>query len=139
MNPAERRTLVRWLMVIPAAFAGWWATFLVGLGLLALGDSQCAPDQRISDACVASWFESYERVVFITCAAIAAALVVLLPALTAPSHRRRVAWAAFIWGGGTAVWLGVKSGAHLELLAALVAGLAAALIVHRYRIRITVR
>jgi hypothetical protein len=135
-TPESRRRVLRWLLVVPAALAGWWIALLIGMLMLAIGDSQCAAEDRLSNACIAAWYPPFERAVYVSCAALAAALVVLLPALAAPAHRRRVAWCAFAWGGGTAAWLGISAGAHLELLAALASGLATAVLVHRYRIRV---
>jgi hypothetical protein len=135
-TPEAKRRLLRWLLVLPAALAGWWAALLLGFALLALGDSQCPAEERMSNACLAPWYAGFERAVYIVCAAIAAALVVLLPALTAPAHRRRVGWIACGWGAITALWLGANTGAHLEALVALFAGLAAAIVVHRFRIAV---
>jgi hypothetical protein len=135
-TPQSRRRLLRWLLVPPAALAGWWFALLLGMGLLAIGDSQCPAAQKVSGACIAGWYAHFERAVFVSCSAVAACLVVLLPALAAPAHRRRVAWIAFAWGAATAAWLGLGAGAHVELAAALSAGFATTLLVHRYRVRI---
>lgn len=114
--------MLRWALVVPAALAGWFVSLLVGLVLLHLVDRLCPEDQRVSGACIAPWHATVTDGIVLVCAALAAALIVLLPALVAPREKRTVAHLAF--GGGLlfALYAAVQTGAYGSLAAAAASG-----------------
>ena len=124
------RYALRWVLVPLAAWLAWTLTLLIGWGLLSIADALCPEDQKVSGMCIAPWYDPVTRALFVLCAALAAAGVVLASAWAAPSHRRWVAWVALVLG---AVWATRVAGREswVELLAAIVAGALAAMWVHR--------
>ena len=125
--------LLRWVLVVPAAFAGWVLALGVGLGLHAIAQRLCPPALVVSGMCTASWFRPVEQAISIGSAALAAVLIVSFAVLSAPSHKRRIAALAYLCGAVAAILMGVSAGAIVEAGAALVAGLATLSIALRRR------
>ena len=102
---------LRWLAVIPAAFAGWLLAFVAVAGVHRLLLVLCPVESIVSGTCEADWFRSAESILMFCFSALAAVLVVVLPTLIAPSRRRAVAVLALIGGAACAVWLGIRADA----------------------------
>ena len=132
--PFRPGRLLRWLLVPPAGLLGWYAGVAAGLALHALAESFCDPADRVSGACVAGWFAAAADAAVHAGVAVAAALVVLLPALVAPGMRGTVAWTAFGFGAAAAGNLAWMTGAWSEMLVAVTVGFAALwLVLRRWR------
>jgi hypothetical protein len=117
--------VVRWLLVPASAFGVWVAVLLAGLGGVNLLDSLCPPDLMISGLCTAWWHQPAMTLLESACAGIAAAGVVLIPALVAPGYRIQVAAIFFAAGAVFATALAGAGGMWGPLLTAAVTGTAA--------------
>ena len=117
---------VRWFLLIPVALLGYYAALVSGMAVLTLAESFCPPDAIVSGMCVADYMRSIERVSFVVFPGIAAALVVLLPALVAPSRKVAVAFAFLTIGSVIAIVLGTSLQEWATLGFTLLCGIAAA-------------
>lgn len=117
--------LVRWILVAPAAIAGWVFALFVGLLVLGFVDSLCPPEEVVSGLCGASWYPFASRAVVCFGAGLSALLVVGLAAWVAPSHREAVSWVCFGLGAAVAIlFAGAAPGLlSAELVSALGGGL----------------
>ena len=107
--------VLRWTLVVPAAFAGWWIGVSVGAVLAGLSS------HSTSMAAVGTHFG----------VALAAALAILLPTVTAPLMRGTIAWTAFsfvVAVAGQAAWM---DAAWSELAVVLTSALAVLLLALR--------
>jgi hypothetical protein len=86
---------LRWLLLVPSAFIGWYVGLIVSLAIYRAHKAICPAHYLVSGMCHAPWTPLVENSAIITGSFLAGALVVLLPALLAPSHRKRVAWLAY--------------------------------------------
>ncbi len=127
------RELARWLAVIPAAIAGWYAAVILGLLALEALAAFCPEEETISDLCVAPWYRAAEKITFPAAAGLAGTLVVLGAALAAPRWKGRVAWIAFLIGAMAATAFAVALGAWIELGTELAGGALALAVVSRIR------
>ena len=125
--------VLRWIALLPVAVAGWYLAMVLGMMTLGLVDQFCPEGLMVSGQCTAGWYDWVQGAIFYLFIALSAVLVVLLAALIAPAHRRRVAWVAFLLGAAMAVLMALLTPSFVDLLAALVAGLATALWVQRAR------
>lgn len=123
MGKVTAIVLLRWIAVVPAGLLGWYIGFLVGVALLSAAINLCPAESMVSGACIAPWFRYAEVLIFCVSVALAAFLVVALPALVAPRWRPAVAWVAFVVGLIVAIYLVVYTGTFLEFVSAVVAGL----------------
>lgn len=124
------RTL-RWLLVIPSGVVGFYIAFSAGILIYSATFLRCAHSYVTPAICHNPLFRFADRATIIIGAAIAAILVVILPTLTAPSHRHIVAPVAFVSGAAAAVSLSYGSNTWPELLSALLAGGAALVLIQR--------
>jgi hypothetical protein len=122
---------LRWLAVVPAAYAGFVGAAAFGLLELHVIDSFCPPDQWVSGFCEAPWYEKAFSVAECLGAAVAAFLVVSFASVVAPAHRKLVAILAFVAGAGFAVYFGVSADKYIALVIALLAGALAVTMVFR--------
>lgn len=109
--------------MVPAGLLGWYIGFFVGVALLSAAINLCPAESMVSGICTAPWFRYAEALIFCVSVALAACLVVALPALVAPRGRLAVACAAFVVGLIVAVYLLVYTATLLEFVSAVVAGL----------------
>jgi len=114
--------VLRWVLVPVAALAAWGASILVGLILHGLATGMCPESEMVSGACVAPWWPYADAVVLVVAAAFAAAAIVLACALTAPTHRPRVAVVVYVLGAVWAVVLAVAGAAYVALPSACASG-----------------
>ncbi len=113
---------LRWLGMVPACFVAWWLSLLLGFGLLEVANRFCPAEDFISGMCVAPWFRYVEDGIIAGCAAIAAAAIVLVAVMLAPSHRLPVA--SVVLGAGilVALYMGYATQAWGSFVAAVLAG-----------------
>lgn len=90
--------VLRWLLTVPAAILGWYLGFFAGVLIHYVHVWTCPNEHLVSGACMAPWSLFLMSTALGVSAAIAAAGVVLLPTLLAPSHRWLVARIAFACG-----------------------------------------
>lgn len=132
MRPID---VIRWLSVVPSAIVAWYFAVLVGMFVFSVTVAPCsssdAPRPRFCDA---AWFplELVERGVVFFFVGLAAALVVVVSALVAPSRRTAVAYTALAVGTVVAGVMGYLAEALAEVAVAVVCGLVAALVVSRF-------
>ena len=113
--------LVRWLLAVPAAVAGWYIGVIAALGIRQLGERLCPVEYIVSGLCHAPRSSFATEFALVTGSLICGCLVVLLPALIAPAHRHRVAQLAYAGGlAAAAYWL--LHGFWLPVAAAALAG-----------------
>ena len=115
--------LIRWPLILPAVYLGWWLALVVGIGLHSAATAFCPEDRLDSGLCTAPWFGPVEAAIFVSCAALAASLVVALATVMAPARRLWVAWITFLAGGLFAGYLGFELSAVKEFIAAIFGGL----------------
>jgi hypothetical protein len=113
---------LRWLLLIPCAWAAWHVALATGIAVHSTLEALCAPEQMISGMCTAPWFQYAERVVFCASAGLAAALILITSTLIAPSHRARVAAITLAAGSLVALVMGILAMAYAELITAIVVG-----------------
>ena len=122
---------LRWLLVIPAATAGWFFALAFGFVLLHLLDALCPPEQMVSGMCTAPWYDAGFKAATLIGASLAAFLVVALASVAAPAHRTFVSWLAFGCGAAFALYAAFSTRSYAELAFALVSGLVAVWTVNR--------
>jgi hypothetical protein len=90
--------LARWVAALISPLVGYLVA-ISGAVFLASGLKHlCPKEQLVSGMCTAKWYASAELAVISVAASAGAALVVLLPAVLSPSHKRVVGIAAFAAG-----------------------------------------
>jgi hypothetical protein len=86
--------LIRWILLVPATLLGWWLIVFLGILFYETTDLFCAK----LDACQVPLLEFLQRLTIDFFAAVAAAVVVLIPALIAPNYSRLIARVAYMLG-----------------------------------------
>ena len=131
MSPARADYLrwLRWLLLLPALCACWFAALLFGLWLFDVAGSFCPPDQIVSGICTASWYPTAESVCECIGAATAAALMVVVAAVVAPKGKWITTLVVLVCGTVVAYLMAVETKEYLALLSAAFAGVVAALLV----------
>lgn len=94
-NKVNAISWLRWLLLVPSAFTGWYVGLIVALVIHRAHKAICPAHYLVSGMCHAPWTPLVQNSAIIIGSILAGALVVLLPALLAPSHRKRVAWIAY--------------------------------------------
>ncbi len=115
-------SLIRWILVFPAAVGAWYVALFLAMALLTGLDHLCPREQIVSGMCMAPWYPGAFEVLFCFGAGIAAALVVVTCTLIAPSYKRRIAVATFLAGSVVAVVMGFTTHAYAALITSIVAG-----------------
>lgn len=115
---------VRWFLVIPVAYLGYYLALISGMAFLALAEFFCPPDAVVSGMCVADYMEPIEKTSFVIFPGIAAVLVVLLPVLVAPCRKVDVAFAFLAAGSVIAIALGSSLKEWVTLGFTLLCGIA---------------
>jgi hypothetical protein len=113
---------LRWLLIVPMAFAGWLIAFVGGLELYDLINHFCPPEHQLSDSCQHPAAQLVEEILVSIAAATAAMLVIVFATLTAPAYRPQVATGTLILGLATAAWAYLETGALGAFIAACLAG-----------------
>lgn len=114
---------IRWILILPAAVASWYAALFLGLAMYRGLESFCPEDQMVSGHCFAPWFSAATDVLFAFGAALAAVLVMVSCTWVAPTHKRPVAIATFAVGAMVAMFLGRGSSQGMaSMVAAILAG-----------------
>ena len=114
--------ILRWLLVIPVAFLGWFLALFLGLSTEDFLTNLCPKDMIVSGACTAPWYFKLSSLIPPVFSGIAAVFVVAFPTLVAPVYRFQVSVIAFLCGAIAA--FGISRGTiMLEVLIALAAGL----------------
>jgi hypothetical protein len=117
--------LIRWVLVPISGVTVWYAVFLLGIGGVGLIDSLCPPELVISGSCTAAWHGPAVDALILLCTAIAAAGIVVVPALVAPSRRFLVAALAYALGATFAVYAASGGSLWGPFLVAAISGSAA--------------
>jgi hypothetical protein len=114
--------MLRWLAIPPAIVAAWALAILLGFGLREVAIHFCPAKNMVSGMCMASWYRYVEGGIIVGCAGIAAALILAVSVLLAPSHRVTVA--SVVLGGGVAIafCIAYASGAWDSFGGAVIAG-----------------
>lgn len=120
---------LRWLLIVPVAVAGWFTAFVGALELHGLVYYFCPAEYQVSGVCNHPAAMAAQQALVVLGAAVSAALVVLLPTLTAPAYKQQVAAGAWSLGFGVAIWAYLETYALGPFLAACIAGTATFLLV----------
>jgi uncharacterized membrane protein YeaQ/YmgE (transglycosylase-associated protein family) len=103
-NKTGRETaieLIRWLLVIPAAWIGFYLSMLVAMLSMQLLNGWCPGGTISSGQCSIGWIN---HAPFLVGAAVAPALVLYFGTRMAPSHKIAVAWALYGIGAMVALF-----------------------------------
>lgn len=122
---------LRWIALGPAAAVGWYAALVAGVGAHGVLTSFCPSDQFVSGRCIASWYAPAEDALICVFAGAAAALIVTLTTLVAPSRKAAVAFVVLLLGSISAVVMGSQAQLFGPMLSAIVAGTLAAVFLRR--------
>jgi hypothetical protein len=98
--------VIRWILILPAAVAAWYAALFISIALYRGLDALCPFGQIVSGRCSAPWFLDGSDLFIALGAALAAVLVMIACTLLAPTHKRHVAIATFAVGTVAAVMMG---------------------------------
>jgi hypothetical protein len=112
---------LRWILILPAAIAAWYAALFIGIALYQGVEALCPRDQVESGHCVAPWFMGASNALIAFGAALAAVLVMIACTLIAPAQKRQVAIATFFLGAIVAVTIGWNH-AVAPMIVAIIAG-----------------
>ena len=123
--------VLRWILLPIVCLAAWIVALFTGIVAHSVSEFFCPADQIVSGMCIAPWFETLEAWLIRFLSAFAAALIIVLCYLTAPTARALVAWVVFGVGAVYALWVAIVSWAWGEFVAAGVGGLAAVLLLTR--------
>jgi hypothetical protein len=113
---------LRWLLVPVAALAAWYGALVLGLVGIGVLDALCPPEQFVSGLCTAPWYGPAFDGLALLCSAVAAAGIVLLPALAAPARRIAVAGCAYAAGASLALYAASAGGLWGPFLGAAIGG-----------------
>jgi MFS family permease len=114
--------IIRWLLVLPFAVAGWYLGLLAGLLVYQIGESTCPTKYIVSGFCTAPWSHAVYLFALAFGAGMAGAAVVALPTLVAPEKQIWVAAVALILGIVAATYMLFTTTAWLPFVAALICG-----------------
>lgn len=123
--------IIRWLLVIPSAFIGWYLAFFIGVLLYSAVDSFC-PRQEFDSPCIASWYFPVIDAVIIFGASLSAVFTILFAVLIAPKKRDFVAKIIFLGGVVTAIYFVANTSAWAEFTGAIICGLLTLALVLRH-------
>jgi hypothetical protein len=125
------RALIRWVLLVPAAIAAWYAVFIAGIVVhQTIERRACPAGELVSGGCANPTVVRLLHVVVYVFVALSAVAVVATATAMAPSARRLVAGAAFVVGAGVAIWFSVTAKAYGEGAGAICAGLATVMVVY---------
>jgi hypothetical protein len=122
MNWTSLIRALRWLAIPPAMIGCWYLALIAGMLAYGFAEWFCPREEMISGFCMADWFAAADQAARCFGAAVAAAMMVAVATLLAPSQKRRVAIGVFALGCVAALTMGVGLRAYAELLAAVVGG-----------------
>jgi hypothetical protein len=136
-RPLERtrlvRTVARWLLVIPAAVAAWYAVFIVALFTHQYIEQNVCPEADLaSGACQNAAIQRALVLVIYVSVSVSALAVELAAAAMAPSHKAAVVWVMFIAGSLVAASLLESTGMRGEGASAMATGLVGAVALSVY-------
>lgn len=94
----SKTNIMRWVLVIPCAIAGWYAALITGLLLYNLVDSLCPPESLVSGICHTAWSSQLKHVIIVFAASLSAILAIVFSVLIAPGRRPRVAQVIYFCG-----------------------------------------
>jgi hypothetical protein len=86
---------LRWLLVFPVAWIGFYLGFLVAVLTYQVLTGWCPGGKIVSGTCSIDWVN---HIPFIVGAAIAPGLVLIFGTVMAPSHRIAVTWTLYMMG-----------------------------------------
>lgn len=118
--------VMRWILVVPASVSGFVLSVYAGSVVVTMLDYYCHGYRVPLPLCPPRQAVVGLLVLF---PALAAVLVVWFAYLAAPSHKRTVATVAYLVGALCACAIGLLTGLHAALLAALISGAIILLIV----------
>jgi len=96
--------VLRWILVVPAAVAGWWLAFAIGLWLhFYLEKALCPPEDIVSGFCHNHNVVLFLKVLKHAAVGVSAIVVCVVSPIVAPSHKTIVAVIALLAGSAFAV------------------------------------
>ena len=114
--------IIRWFLVIPSAFIGWYCAVFIGLLLYSVAESLCPPELIVSGMCTASWSAPVKNGIIIFGASISAILVLLFSVFIAPGKRKLVAKVIYFGGVAFALYAVYFSNAWWAFISAIISG-----------------
>lgn len=94
---------IRWLLVPVAAAAMVAGAVIAARWAVSMADGRCPPASMVGGSCVEPWHTTVVELAFYAATVLAAAGVVILPAIVAPRLKRSVAVTAFVLAVGSAI------------------------------------
>jgi hypothetical protein len=118
---------LRWVLLAPAAAAGWLMVVLAGIAIHDHFEiSLCPPEDVVSGFCYNERVLLFLDLITLGFAGISAFTVLVVAIAAAPSHKLIVAWLTFALGA-TTIAMGMGPHANPEPLTALLVGFIAAI------------
>jgi hypothetical protein len=118
--------ILRWFLVIPSAFAGWYAALFISIFLYAVADtvadSLCPPELMSSRGCQASWHDPLIDGLVIFGSSLSAVFVVMFSVLVAPKKRILVAKVIYIGGAIFALYAVYETSAWGAFFGTIISG-----------------
>jgi len=120
---------VRWILVIPAAIAGWYLAFILGMLSVVALDALCPPEMMISGACMASWYPPAVDLLIIISTGLSAVLAIVGAYMVTPEAQRKmaIAYTTYSVGALTAGLWAFELNSWAEFSCAVALGLMAIL------------
>lgn len=123
--------VIRWVLVIPAAFAGWYVALFMGIFLYPVADLFCPPELLISGVCTATWYKPVIDGLVVFGASLSAVLAIFFSFMIAPSKKVLVAKAILLGGVGMALYAAIITSAWFAFIGAITCGLITVVIMHQ--------
>lgn len=123
---------VRWLLVVPASIAAWYAIFIVGLLIHGLVESaQCPAGEMVSGMCTDAHVQKVLEGLIVVFVGLSGLAVVAAAVATAPSHRAATAWFAFCVGSVVAAYFAAATKMYVSGAAAVLLAFITAFVIAR--------
>ena len=114
--------ILRWALIVPAGFAGFILGLLFGFFIYYLGGITCPAQYVTSGTCFAPWSQAVFDLALVVGAGVAAAAIVVMSALMAPSRHLQVGLVAYCIGAAFATYAAFETGAWLPYCSAVSVG-----------------
>lgn len=127
-------SICRWVLLPIACVVSWYVALVIGIIGLEFARSTFAPEGLSMRGFMRSpRYQVVWQVVLTGSVGLSAVFVVATAFFLAPAERGATGWVAFLVGACVALWFAFGTNQWLAFLAALVAGLTTALVLHSSR------
>lgn len=128
----NKTNIIRWILVIPSAFVGWYVAVYIGLVFYSLVDSFCPPELIESGICVAPWSKPVKDGIIVFGACLSAVLVLLFSVFIAPTKRLLAAKVIYFGGVLFALYAVYETSAWGAFIGSIISGTLFLILILRY-------